>query len=274
MATIHPTAVIDRQVELADDVRVGPYVIIEGAVTLGKGTIIDAHSIIRGHTVVGAGCRIGPAAHIGLDPQHLGFDASLTTSLVIGEGTIIRESASIHRGMKPGIQNATRIGARCFIMGSAHIGHDCRIADDVIMAQGVHLGGHVEVGQRAFLGGGCVIHQFCKVGRLAVISGNEPVSRDVPPFAAVRYNGIKGYNAIGCRRARISREGIRSIHEAYHCLHTIRTTPAAVEAIERLDTQTPEIREILDFISKAKRGIQPSIWHAGRTPALVDELAE
>ncbi|HEX3356306.1 MAG TPA: acyl-ACP--UDP-N-acetylglucosamine O-acyltransferase [Tepidisphaeraceae bacterium] len=259
MSLIHPTAIIDRRAELAADVEIGPYAVIEGRVSIGKGTRIESHSILRGHTVIGAACKIGPAAHVGLDPQHLKFDGS-ETSLIIGDNVIIRESASIHRAFKPGQEHATRIGDRCFLMGASHVAHDCRLGDDVILANNVMLGGHVSVAERTFLGGGTGVHQFVQIGRLVIIAGNESISRDIPPFAAVRYGGMKGYNAIGCRRAGISQASIHAIRRTFHCLHTHRTIPAAVKAIEASpDAQAPEVQELLHFIATAKRGIQPSV---------------
>jgi UDP-N-acetylglucosamine acyltransferase len=259
MPLIHPSAIIDPRAELADDVEVGPYAVIQGHVLIGKGTRIESHSILRGHTIIGTGCKIGPAAHVGLDPQHLKFDGA-ETSLIIGDNVVIREGASVHRAFKPGEEHATRIGHRCFLMGASHVAHDCRLGNDVILANNVMLGGHVTVGDRVFLGGGAGVHQFVQIGRLAMIAGNESISRDVPPFAAVRYGGMKGYNAIGCRRAGISQANIHAIRRAFRSLHTHRTVAAAVKAIEATtDARLPEVQELLQFISNAKRGIHPSV---------------
>jgi len=263
MAAIHPTAIVDSKADLADDVRIGPYAIIQGRVSISPGTIIEAHSVIRGHTVIGPNCRIGPASYVGLDPQHQKYDGA-ETSLVIGEDTTIRETTSLHRSMKPGIENATRVGKRCFIMGASHVGHDCRIGDDVIFAHGAVLGGHVEIGDRAFLGGGTGIHQFVRIGRLAILGGGETLTRDAPPFSAVRYDGLKGYNAVGCRRAGMSRETLHAIRSAYFCIHNNRTMPKAIEAIRAMRLTAPEVQEILDFLAGSKRGIQPSVRFSGR----------
>jgi UDP-N-acetylglucosamine acyltransferase len=268
MSKIHPTAIIDPKAELADDVIVGPYVVIEGKVIVGAGSTISAHSILHGHTIVGEKCRIGPAAYVGFDPQHLSYDGS-ETSLMIGDETIIRETAIMHRSLKPGLENATRIGKRCFLMGASHVGHDCRVGDDVILAQGAYLGGHVEVGDRAFLGGGCVIHQFCRIGRLTIIRGNEAISKDVPPFGATQHWGLQGYNLVGCRRAGLSREAIHGIRRAYQCIHQNRTVPNAAKAIRAIMPQVPELKELLDFIAGSKRGILPSI-RAATIPTDVD----
>lgn len=266
MPLIHPTAIIDSRAELAEDVRVDAYAVVEGRVIVGVGTRIRSHSIVQGHTVLGANCQIGPAAYVGLDPQHLKFDGS-ETSLFVGDHVVIREGASVHRAFKPGAEHATRIGNRCFLMANSHVAHDCRLGEDVVLANAVLLGGHVVVGDRVFLGGGCGVHQFVQIGRLAMIGGNESISRDVPPFAAVRYGGLKGYNAIGCRRAGISQESIHAIRDAYFCLHTHRSTPAAVKAIKALSAaHLPEVQEILAAIFSAKRGIQPSVRFLAGAP--------
>ncbi len=262
MAKIHPTAIVDPKAELADDVEIQPYAIIEGHVVLGPGVVIHSHTVLKGHTVIGAGCRIGPAAYVGLDPQHLS-NAGVGTSLYIGDGTIIRETATLHRSTRPGPEHATRIGARCFIMAAAHVGHDSKIGDDVVMANATLLGGHVTIGDKAFLGGMAGIHQHCRIGRLAIIAGTEQVTRDVLPFAAVRYGGLKGYNAIGCRRAGMSRDAIHALRAAFRCFHTYRTTPAAVAAIERTVPLLDEVREMICFVTASKRGLHPSVRFVG-----------
>ncbi len=256
MPTIHPTAIIDPLATLADDVVVGPYVIIEGAVTIGVGTVIQSHSFLKGPTRIGARCKVGPAAYIGTAPQHLKIEGK-DAWLVVGDDCLIREGASLHRGTKPGEENATRVGDRCFLMANTHVAHDCVVSADVILANGVLLGGHVTVGPRAFLGGNCAIHQFGRVGRLAVIGGLEAVTRDVPPFAAFRYASLKGYNAIGCKRSGMSRESIHGVRRAYAAMGKHRTMPAAVAAMRDYES-IAEVKEIIDFIATSKRGITPS----------------
>ncbi|HEX3355934.1 MAG TPA: hypothetical protein VHS31_03040, partial [Tepidisphaeraceae bacterium] len=225
-------------------------------------SVIASHTVINGPTVIGAGCKIGPAAYVGLDPQHLDFltrPDKPVTWLTIGDRTIIREMASVHRATRPGIENATRVGNDCLLMGAIHVAHDCVLGDRVIMANGALLGGHCQIGDRAFLGGGCTMHQFARIGRLALVGGNEPVSRDVPPFGAARYGGLKGYNAIGCRRAGLSREAIASIRKVFYCIHTNRTTQGLIAAIRQLEPQTDQTRELLDFLQNSKRGMHPSV---------------
>jgi UDP-N-acetylglucosamine acyltransferase len=259
MPHLHPTGVIDPRARLSDDVRVGPYAVIDGPVELGPRTVVHSHCVIKGPCRIGADCEIGPAAHVGTDAQHLNYDRTLETWLVVGDRTVIRESASVHRATKAGIENATRVGDRCLLMACSHVGHDTRLGNGVILANAVLLAGHVTVGDGAFLAGGAGVHQFVRIGRLAIMSGNEIATRDVPPFSAVRYGGLKGYNAIGCKRAGIPRESIFAIRQAFRCYHSHRTLPAAVAAIRHTCPDVPEVREMLDFIAASKRGIHPSL---------------
>jgi UDP-N-acetylglucosamine acyltransferase len=254
---VHPTAIVDSRAQLADSAEIGAYSIIKGKVTIGPGTVILEHSHVHGPTMIGARCRIGPAAFVGLEPQHLRFtpDENNPTYLVIGDDVVIREGASVHRATHPGVEHATRLGDRVFAMGAVHIAHDCIIDHDAILANGALLGGHCHIGARAFLGGGCTLHQFTLIGRLAMIGGNEAVAKDVPPFGAVWERRLKGYNAVGCRRSGLTRGAIASIRSAYQLLHANRSTNAAVAAIRREVEQTPEVAEILAFIAASKRGI-------------------
>jgi UDP-N-acetylglucosamine acyltransferase len=260
MQGIHPTAIIDPRAELAGDVTVGAYAVIKGPVTLGAGTQVGEHCVLEGATVVGSNCKIGPAAYVGLGPQHLRFvaDEANPTYLVIGDNVIIRESARLHRSTRPGREHATKIGDRCFIMGSAHVAHDCVLAEDVVLADAVLLGGHVSIGPRTFMGGGCTIHQFVKIGRLCIVAGNEGISNDIPPFAAVRYGRLKGYNAIGCRRSGMSREAITAVRGVYRRLRSNRVTATAVSVIDAEVPDLPEVREIIEFIAASRRGIVSS----------------
>lgn len=258
MARIHPTALVDPKAELADDVEVGAFAIIKGHVQIGAGTIIRDRTHIQGHTVIGKRCKFGPLALVGLDPQHMRYNGE-ATHLVIGDDVVIREMANVHRAYNPGIEHATRIGDRCFLMGSCHVGHDSQIGNDVIIASASMLAGHCLVGDRVFIGGACAVHQFCRIGRLAIIGGMEPVSRDIPPFAAVRYGGLKAYNMIGCRRGGITQQSIHAIRSAYYCLHHNRTLTQAVAQIRCNVQETPEVAELVSFLTTTKRGIHPSV---------------
>jgi UDP-N-acetylglucosamine acyltransferase len=270
MANIHPTALVDAKAELASDVTIGAYSIIKGAVRIGAGTVIHEHTHLHGSTIIGERCEIGPTAFVGLKPQHLKADPNIG-QLVIGNDVTIRETTTVHRSIVAGLEHATRIGDKCFIMGGVHIAHDCKLGNSVILANGVLLGGHCELAERAFMGGGSALHQFVRVGRLAIIGGNEAVSQEVLPFAAIRNGGMRGYNAIGCRRAGMTRESIHAVRSAYRSLHFHRLIDRAVEEIRQTIADVPEVRELLDFIATSKRGITPS---AGGRRQVFDEITE
>jgi len=257
---IHPTAIIDPRAELAGDVAVGAYAVIEGKVTIGAGSIVYPHSILQGPTIIGKNCRIGPAAYVGMEPQHIKFvaDEANPTYLIIGDNVLIRECARLSRSFTPGQEHATRVGDGCYIMGASHVGHDCVVERNVTLADSALLGGHVHVGEQCFIGGGSTIHQFVKIGRLTIVAGNEAFTHDVPPFGAVRYGHLKAYNAIGCKRAGMKFEAIHSIRSCYHRLKQHRKMATALEAIRTEVADTPEVREIIQFIESSKRGILPS----------------
>jgi UDP-N-acetylglucosamine acyltransferase len=263
MPAIHPTAIVDPQVELADDVTIGAYCIITGPVKIGDGSVIHPHTQVAGKTRIGRACQIGPAAYIGLPPQHLRADLEIG-QLIIGDRVIIREIATLHRSTTAGEEHATRIGDDCFLMAGVHVGHDSVLADHVTCANNVLVGGHCRIGSRAFLGGGTAFHQFVRVGRLAIISGVEPVTQDVPPFAAFRYRALKGYNAVGCRRSGMSRQAIHSLRSAFRILHANRVTSNAIAQMADLAASSPEVAELITFLKSTHRGIVPSLRSRGR----------
>jgi UDP-N-acetylglucosamine acyltransferase len=258
MANIHPTALVDPRAEIADDVIIGAFSIVKGPVQIGAGTVLHEHTHIHGLTVIGSRCELGPTAFIGLKPQHLKADPNIG-ELVIGNDVTIRETATVHRSIVAGREHATRVGDKCFIMGGVHIAHDCDLGHGVIVANGALIAGHCQIADKAFLGGGCALHQFVRVGRLAIIGGNEPVSQEVLPFAAIRNGGMRGYNAIGCRRSGMTHGAISAVRAAYRSLHLHRLIDRAIEEILQNSPIIPEVQELLDFIASAKRGIVPSV---------------
>ena len=252
---VHPTAIVGPDVSLEEGATVGPYCVIEGRVRIGAGSTILAHCVMNGTTIIGANCRIGPHAVVGVDPQHTGYTGQ-ETYLVVEDNVTVREFATLHRATKPGLENATRVGAGSLIMVGAHVAHDCSVGENVTLANAVQLAGHVTVGDRAFIGGGTVVHQHCRVGRLAIIGGGEAVSKDVLPFGAVFHGGHKGYNAVGCRRAQIPSATVRGIRAAFQEFHS-RTSPLKVaKHLREVDGVIPEVREVIEFIESSRRGIQ------------------
>jgi UDP-N-acetylglucosamine acyltransferase len=258
-AFIHSTAIISAQAELAEDVRVGPFVVIEGEVTVGSGTIIRPHAHLIGSLTVGANNDIGPGVVLGGAPQHLAYKGESTT-LVIGDNNIFREHSTVHRGMPAGSNHGTgitRIGNRNFFMAGSHAAHDCVIGNDCLFANNAALGGHVEVGDRALISGNSAVHQFCRVGRLALLSGASATSKDMPPFWVMQdVNGVRGVNTIGMRRAGMMATEIQAVRKAFSFIYVDHLPiPAALMRMEAEFGHIPAVREIIEFIRSSKRGI-------------------
>jgi UDP-N-acetylglucosamine acyltransferase len=251
---IHPTAVVDRQAEIDPTAEIGPYAIIEGRTRIGARTRVYPHAFITGWTEIGADCQIHPGAVVGHAPQDLAYSGA-ETYCRIGNGTIIREGASVHRGTAPGSE--TVVGERCFIMAGAHVAHNCRLGNDVKLVNGVMLAGHVHVGDGAFIAGGAGIHQFVRIGGLAMIGGHASVSMDVPPYlTVVRLGYCVGPNSVGLRRAGFTAEQRNDVKRAYRILY--RSDLPFRQAVEALANavSTEAGRRILEFLQgPSKRGI-------------------
>jgi UDP-N-acetylglucosamine acyltransferase len=251
---IDATARIGRDVELGPGVEVGPGVIIEGPTRIGAGTRIQAHAYIGPYTTMGEDNLISFGAVIGHEPQDYAFkgEASYTH---IGNHNIIREYVTIHRGTVPG--SATRVGDHNFIMALAHMAHNSSLGDHVIVINGALIGGYVEVQDRALISGNCVVHQFCRVGRLAMMRGGSRASRDVPPFCISDWeHTVRALNLVGLKRAGFDRERIRALREAFKILFFQRVNlKPAMARVEAEVPLTEEVRYLLDFIRASKRGV-------------------
>lgn len=252
---IHPTAIIDGRAEIDPTADIGPYTVIEGKVTIGPGTRIYSHAYITGTTEIGAECQVYPFATVGTPPQDLAYTGS-ETFCRIGDGTIIREQASIHRGTDPG--SATVVGKRCFIMATAHVAHNCHVGDDVKLVNGTLLGGHVRIDNGAFVGGGSGAHQFSRVGALAMVRGNSGLSNDLPPFflAAGNLARCVGVNVVGMRRTGFTPEERDDVRRAYRILY--RSGLKMPDALDRLEQEatTGKAREVLAFCrAPSRRGL-------------------
>jgi len=200
MPTIHPSAVVSPQAQIADDAEIGPFCLIDGPATLGPGVSLAGHAWLHGQVSVGQQSTIGWGAVIGADPQDLSFDPATPSGVEIGPNNAIREYVTIHRSTQPG--GTTRTGAHVMLMVGVHLAHDCAIGEHAVIANNVMLGGHVCVGERAFLGGGGAFHQFIRVGSYSITQGNASFSKDVPPFSIAHgLNRLSGVNSIGLRRA-------------------------------------------------------------------------
>jgi UDP-N-acetylglucosamine acyltransferase len=205
MADVHPTAIISGEADLGAGVRVGPYAVIEGPVVVGPGVHVRAHAVIYGPTRLGAGVEVWPMAVVGGDPQDLGYDGG-PTELEIGARTVIREGATVERATNT--TAPTAVGADCLIMAQAHVAHDCRVGDGVVIAQGAALGGHVHVGDGVVIGGLAGIHQHVRIGAFAMVGGMAKLTQDALPFSLVdgRPARHRRINTRGLRRAGMTDE--------------------------------------------------------------------
>ena len=249
---IHPSAIVDPATRLGEAVEIGPYACIGGEVEIGARTIIQSHAVIEGAVRVGADNQIGHGALIGGLPQDLGFKPGTRSSVEIGNRNVIREYVTIHRGTAA--DSVTRIGDDNFLMGGAHLGHNCAIADKVIVANNCLLGGYVTVNDGAFLGGGCVFHQFMRVGRLAITQGNSGFGKDIPPYvAAAGTNKVVGLNVVGLRRAGFSAADRAEIKAAFRLLYEsgLNVSQALARASEK--TWREPAQAFFDFIAGSKR---------------------
>lgn len=256
MAEIHPTALVDQTVELAEGVTVGPYSIIQGRVKIGPDTHIGPHVVIRDFTTIGSKCEIFQFAVIGEIPQDLKFQGE-ETHLVIGDGNTIREFATLHRGTADG-GGITRVGHGNLFMAYTHVAHDCQVGNGVIMSNNATLGGHITVGDHANLGGLSAVHQFCRIGRLSMIGGCSKVVQDVPPFMIADGNPAetRTINKVGLERNGVSEEAQNALRQAYKILFREGLTiPNALAKIEGELAALPEIEHLVQFIRASERGI-------------------
>ncbi|MCX6938371.1 MAG: acyl-ACP--UDP-N-acetylglucosamine O-acyltransferase [Verrucomicrobia bacterium] len=252
-----------------------PSAIIEPGAQLGADCEIMAGAIITRHAVLGDRVVVHPYAVVGGDPQFLKFDRRTPTFVQIGEGTVIREHATVNRSIYEA--KATVIGARCFLMANSHAGHDCVLGDDVVLANNVMLAGHVDVGSYTFLGGGAGVHQFVRIGESVMLSGLSRISRDLAPFTIVaERDEVSGLNLVGLKRRGFSRETLRELKEAFRSVYlgpgNIRVL--AAEALASGAFTSPEAGRFLAFFAEGKRGFARSPQKAfGGTAANREEDA-
>jgi len=270
---IDPRAVVHPGAEIGEGVEIGPFAVIEEGVSIGDGCRVGASSFLCRGTRLGRDNVVHMGVVLGNEPQDLGYRGA-PTRLEIGERNVFREGCQVHRGTAEG--SSTVIGNDCYLMTNAHVAHNCRLGDAAILATGAVLGGHVSVGERAFLSGNVVVHQHTRVGRLALLQGLAAVSRDVPPFliARVGRNQLGGMNVVGMRRGGLGREAIAAVRRAYRTLflrrRNLRTAREQLLAEEEAHGGlTAEVREMLEFIEGAKRGV----CFAPRAPGLPSSTA-
>lgn len=258
-AVIAPGAVVAPGASISAGCRIGPGCIVGPDCVLEEGVQLVAHVVLDGRVRLGAGVRVFPFATIGLAPQDLKYKGE-PTGVVIGPRTQVREHATIHRGSVGG-EGWTRVGADCLIMCVAHVGHDCRLGDGVILVNNVMLAGHVEIGDFAVVQGGAAIQQFVRIGRMALIAGMSGVERNVLPFGRAKgYRAkLQGLNTIALRRrAGLTKDQVMVVARAVHELYRGPRIEEQIEAVAAAHPGNALVGEILDFArNRGRHGLCP-----------------
>lgn len=253
---IHPSAIISAEAELADDVVVGPLAVIEGKVRVGPGCVIRPHAQLHGPLTMGRNNLVYGNAVLGERPQHTKY-ADEPTSVEIGDGNIFREGVTIHRATTHSW--VTRIGDHNFFMVNSHVAHDCQVGSRCILANGALIGGHCTIADGVYLSGNAAVHQFVRIGRLALLSGCSTTTKDMPPFVIQQgRNCVAGINVVGMRRAGVPADDIRAVRSAFHLLfRSGLSIPNALERIEKECGTSKAVGELVQFIrqSSARGGI-------------------
>lgn len=253
---VHPTAIVHPNARVAEGVEIGAYSVVGEHVTIGKDTKIASHVLIEGWTAIGERNRIFPFSSIGMPPQDIGYKNE-ETYVIIGNDNVIRECATVHRATTKE-DRRTVIGDKNFLMAYSHVAHDCKLGNNVIMANSVALGGHIIIGDHAILGGIVAVHQFVRIGAYSIIGGQSAVSQDISPFVSAAGNRAKlyGLNLVGLKRKGFSDAVIANLKKAYKII--FRSGLTQEEAISKTLTDFPdstEVKILVDFIRSSKRGI-------------------
>ena len=253
---IHPTAVINPGAELAAGVRIGPYTTVGKDVCMGAGTKVGAHVVIEGHTRIGERNRIYPFSSIGTPPQDIGYQNE-ETRLIMGDDNIVREYVTINRATTKE-EWKTVIGNNNYLMAYAHIAHDCRLSDNVILTNGATLGGHTHIGEYAILGAFLAVQQFVRIGAHAYLGAKAGIDRDVPPFMITAGPRAKlyGINQKGLLRRGFSQETINILKKAYSIIwRKNRNFSDGIAQVREELELIPELEMLLDFLGNSKRGV-------------------
>lgn len=259
---IHPTAVIHPKAKLHPSVRVGPYAVIDEGVEVGEGCIVGPHAYLTGQTIIGAHNHFFAGAIIGEAPQDLKYKGE-PTRLRIGDHNVFREHVTVHRSTHG--TESTEIGSHNFLMANAHVAHNCALGNHVILANGVLLGGHVQVADRVFLSGNCVVHQFVRVGTLAMMQGGSALSKDLPPFTiSWGVNHICGLNSVGLRRAGFAPAEREELKRLYHKLFRGGTNLRVAAEAARKEFSGAAAKTMLEFLAASKRGVATDAARGGK----------
>jgi UDP-N-acetylglucosamine acyltransferase len=253
--SIHPTAVVDPEAEIAPDVVIGPYCVVGREVTIGAGCWLQNQVTICGPVKIGTGNRFHSFCSIGQRTQDLKYVGE-PTYLEIGNDNCFREFVTVNRATAIG--SVTRVGHRGNFLAYSHIAHDCVVEDDVIFSNNGTLAGHVLVQSHAIIGGLTAIHQYCRIGKHAITGGCSKIVQDVPPFLIADGNPaeVRGVNVVGLERRGVPPESIRVLKESYRILYRAKlNTKQAVEELRKSFGEVVEAKELIEFIEQSERGI-------------------
>lgn len=253
-ARIHPTAIIDPKAEIGKDVEIGPWAYVGPHCTVGAGSSLAMRSVLESHVRLGKNVKVGIGSVLGGLPQDLKFKGE-ETWVEIGEGTTIREYATINRGTSESLK--TSVGTNSFLMSYVHLAHDCHVGNNVIISNGTQLAGHVTVEDYAGISGLCAVHQFTRIGAHAYIGGCSRVPKDIPPFVRAVGNPIQlyGLNSVGLQRRGFKPEAIAELKRAYRLF--FRSELNVSQAIEQARAelkQIPEVTALVNFLEASERG--------------------
>ena len=254
---IHPTAIVDPKAEIGEGVEIDPYSVIQEDVVIGEGTWVGPHVFIGRGTRIGKECQIFQFASVGEGPQAMIYKGE-RTSLLIGDHNIIRECVTLNRGTVQG-NGKTVIGNGNLFMAYSHVGHDCIIGNHVILANSAALAGHILLEDHATIGGLSAVHQFCRVGTHAFVSGMTGIAQDIPPYMLASGNRARlfGLNTVGLKRFKFSETAVKALKKAYRIL--FRSSLTLEKALSQIRddeiSKVPEVQHLLQFIQETKRGI-------------------
>ncbi len=260
MNNIHPTAIVASKAKLGDNITVGPYAIIQDDVEVGNDCQIGPHTVLYNGARIGDRVKIKQAASIAHVPQDLKFSQE-PSLFIIGDDTVIHEFVTLHRGTKE--TGKSEIGKKCLLMAYAHVAHDCKVGDNVIIANGVQLAGHVTIENFVIIGGMTPVHQFCKVGQHCMVGGAFRVVQDVPPYILAGDLPLRfaGLNLIGLRRREFAANDIDALKKAYNYIydHSLNVTQALKKVEDEL-SDNKLVQNVIEFIRTSKRGIIGKKW--------------
>ena len=256
MSSISPLAVVEDGAKIGSDVTIGPFAFVGAKAVVGDGCVLDSHAVVRDFVTLGPRCHVHAFAVLGDWPQDHAFDPAGESYVTTGEGCDFREGVTVHRGTRPG--TTTRVGNHVMMMANSHAAHNVQIGNNVILANGALLAGYAEIGDGAFISGNVTVHQFCRVGRLAMLGGLSGVAFDVLPFCMTQPacgNRIGSLNLVGMKRAGLSLQDRKDIREAFRIF--FRSGLNVSQAIAKVKETFPSGagREMAEFAEGSKRGI-------------------